>query len=136
MKALIRIKRLVEKQLTSQECWQLKKFCDEQAMRKNILEREQTIKNIGLHGEVLVRGGNSEAVRVNLACEIGEIVKYNLKTVSINLTGVKRPGVWRLPYRWLTTIDKLEEEKKAKQHMIEFQPYMNQFNKVVSEVLK
>lgn len=136
MKTLIKIQRLIEKSLTSAECWKLKKYCEEQAMQKTTLEHEEQIKNIGLHNRVLVRGGNSEAVRLNLACEIGEIVKYNQKTVSVNLISAKRPGLWKLPYGWLTTIDRLEEEKKSREHMIGFQPYMNQFNKIVKEVLK
>lgn len=135
MKTLIKVQRLIEKNLTSAECWKLKKYCEEQAMQKTTLEHEQLIKNIGLGNRVLVRGGNSEAVRLNLACEIGEITKYNQKTVSVNLTSVKRPGVWRFPYGWLTTIDRLEEERKSREHTIEFQPYMNKFNKIVKEAL-
>ena len=133
MKSLIRIKRLVEKQLTSQECWQLKKYCDEQAMLKVKMEHDQTIKNVGIGGKVLVRGGNSEAVRYGMACLIGEVLKFNPKTVTLKFSDTRS---WRVPYFWLTTIDKLEEEKKEKEHMIAFRPYMNQINKIASEVLK
>ena len=133
MKSLIRIKRLVEKQLTSQECWQLKKYCDEQAMLKVKMEHDQTIKNVGIGGKVLVRGGNSEAVRYGMACLIGEVLKFNPKTVTVKFSETRS---WRVPYFWLTTIDKLEEEKKAKERMIAFRPYMNQLHKIASEVLK
>ena len=133
MKSLIRIKRLVEKQLTSQECWQLKKYCDEQAMLKVKMEHDQTIKNVGIGGKVLVRGGNSEAVRYGMACLIGEVLKFNPKTVTLKFSDTRS---WRVPYFWLTTIDKLEEEKKEKEHMIAFRPYMNQINKIAAEVLK
>jgi hypothetical protein len=133
MKALIKVERLIEKNLTSTECWKLKKYCDEQAMRKHTLEHDQQIKDIGIGGKVLVRGGNSEAIRYGMACLIGEIMKFNPKTVTVKFSDTRS---WRVPYSWLTTIDKLEDEKKSKEHMIAFQPYMTQLNKVVSEVLK
>lgn len=132
MKALIKIERLIEKNLTSNECWKLKKYCEEQAMQKIKMEHDQAIKNIGIAGKVLVRGGNSEAIRYGMACLIGEIIKYNPKTVTIKFSDTRS---WRVPYHWLTTIDKLEDERKSKEHMIAFQPYMNQLNKVVNEVL-
>jgi len=132
MKALTKAKHIIVKSLTSKECWELRKFCDEQAMLKVHQEQIDRVKAVGIGGKILVRGGNSEAVRYGMACLIGEILKFNPKTVTVKFSDTRS---WRVPYSWLTTTDKLPEEQKAKEHMRVFQPYIQELNKIAGEIL-
>jgi hypothetical protein len=132
MKSVIKIQRLVEKELTSVECRQLEKFCGSQAFLKADQEHRTLIENIGIGNDVLVRGGSSLAVENGLACLIGKILKYNPKTVTVKFSETRS---WRVPYDWLTTIDRLEKEKELKQHVVSFRPYLAGINKITNEVL-
>ena len=132
MKPLTKVQRLIARTLTANECYQLKTFCEVQAREKSITEHKQKILDIGVGNKVLVRGGMSQAVQYGLACLIGEVTKYNPKTVSVKFSDTRS---WRIPYSWLTTVDQIEKEQVLKKHQIALQPMLKELNKVANQVL-
>lgn len=140
MKSITRVKRVIQKQLTAKETYNLVEFCRELAYKKQKEEKITKIKTIGVGNQILIQGGSSLMVEQGLAGLIGTIVRYGPKRVRINLPNhPKRPGEWMIPYHYLypVTEKNTKREQKLKKHaeMLVGSGTLKKLNKIVSEVL-
>lgn len=136
MKPITRVKRMIRKQLTSKECWELKEFIREEAYRKKREEKIASIKALGVGGKVIVQGGSTETVRLRIACLEGTIIRFGPKRVSVDLPHPTRPGKWYIPYHNLypATEENIKREQKLMGHAKIALPVLGKINKIAREM--
>jgi len=133
MKPIIKIKRLIEKELSAKETYDISIYARELSYEKRKQERIDEVKAIGLGNEVLVAGGSSEMAKFGVGAKIGTIVRYNPKRVSVYIKDCSRPGKWYIPYRYLypPTEENIKREKKLVELAEMSLPLIGKINKIL-----
>ena len=114
MKPITKIKRLITKQLTSKETYEISQYAKELSYQKKAKEHLDSIKVLGVGNTVLVLGSTTETARLGIAAKIGTILSYGPKRVKVQIKDCNNPGAWRLPYRLLRppTEENIKHEAK------------------------
>ena len=133
MKPITKIKRLIKKQLTAKETYDISVYAKELSYEKRHQERLDEVRAIGVDNEVLIRGGSTEMAKFGIGAKIGIIQRYNPKRVSVYIKDCSRPGTWYIPYHNLypATEENMKREKKLLELSQMSLPLIKKLNKIL-----
>ena len=137
MKPITKIKRLIQKQLTAKETYEISEYARQLSYEKRKQEQIQEIKAVGVGNRVLVRGGSTELARLGIGAKTGTILSYGPKRVKVLIKDCERPGAWRLPYSDLCppTEKNIKEQTKLLELSRATIPVLKKINKIAKEEL-
>lgn len=136
MKPITKIKRLITKQLTAKETYEISQYAKELSYEKKAKEHQNSIKALGVGNTVLILGSTTETARLGIAAKIGTILSYGPKRVRVQIKDYSSPGGWRLPYRLLRppTEKNIEYETKIAPSSYRSIGVLNDLNKIVNKI--